>query len=60
MLAFLNLLREKYEGAEGYAQQYCGLTTEDIQTIRRNLLVNSKLQICAHLPSCARMRNYLS
>lgn len=43
MLAFLNLLREKYEGAEGYAQQYCGLTAEDIHTIRRNMLVNSKL-----------------
>lgn len=43
MLAFLNLLRQKYGGPEGYAAQFCGLSSEDIQTIRRNLLAYSKL-----------------
>jgi len=43
MLAFLNLLRQKYGGAEGYAEQFCQLSPEDIQSIRRNLLAYSKL-----------------
>ncbi|OCB85410.1 hypothetical protein A7U60_g7419 [Sanghuangporus baumii] len=38
MLAFLQMLREKYSGAEGYVQKCCGLSKADIETIRRNLV----------------------
>ncbi|KAL5527764.1 hypothetical protein ACEPAG_6565 [Sanghuangporus baumii] len=38
MLAFLQMLREKYGGAEGYVQKCCGLSKDDIKTIRRNLV----------------------
>ncbi|KAL5507879.1 hypothetical protein ACEPAH_5497 [Sanghuangporus vaninii] len=38
MLAFLQMLREKYSGAEGYVQKCCGLSKDDIETIRRNLV----------------------
>ena len=40
MLAFLNLLREKYGGVEKYVQDHCGLSNEDINIIRRNLLLS--------------------
>lgn len=43
MLAFMGMLREKYGGAEGYAQNVCGLSVEDVQVIRRNLVVKAKL-----------------
>ncbi|THH29670.1 hypothetical protein EUX98_g4526 [Antrodiella citrinella] len=39
MLAFLQLVQEKYGGAEGYLKQHAQLTDEDITTIRRNILV---------------------
>ena len=39
MLAFLDLLREKYGGAENYVQEYCGLSAEDVQIVKRNLLL---------------------
>lgn len=38
MYAFLDLLRDKYGGAEAYMQHYCGMSAEDIETIRRNLV----------------------
>ncbi|KAF7355628.1 hypothetical protein MSAN_01480100 [Mycena sanguinolenta] len=40
MLAFLDLLDEKYAGAEEYVRCFAGLSAEDIVTIRRNLLVS--------------------
>lgn len=39
MLAFLQLLRERYGGAEEYLKRYVHLTEDDINIIRRNLLV---------------------
>jgi hypothetical protein len=39
MYAFLDLLRDKYGGAEGYVQKYCGLSVEDVEIIRHNLVV---------------------
>ncbi|TFY60047.1 hypothetical protein EVG20_g7568 [Dentipellis fragilis] len=39
MLAFLQMFRERYGGAEGYLKQYCAFTDDDIATIRRNLVV---------------------
>ena len=45
MHAFLNLLREKYGGAETYVQKYCGMSAEDVETIRRNLVVLSQDQV---------------
>ncbi|OJA18919.1 hypothetical protein AZE42_07863 [Rhizopogon vesiculosus] len=42
MLAFLNLLEDKYGGVETYVKTYTGLTDEDLQTIRSNLVVPTK------------------
>ena len=39
MLAFLKLLRDKYGGVENYLSTYAGLSSQDIQQIRTNLLV---------------------
>lgn len=39
MLAFLQMLREKYGGVEEYLKRYVLLTDDDIVVIRRNLLV---------------------
>ncbi|KZT71481.1 hypothetical protein DAEQUDRAFT_736668 [Daedalea quercina L-15889] len=39
MLAFLTLLRDRYGGVEGYINTFAGLSPEDIQRIRTNLLV---------------------
>ncbi|KAK7060362.1 hypothetical protein VNI00_001127 [Paramarasmius palmivorus] len=41
MLAFLQLLEDKYGGAENYCLQYLNLTNDDITTIRNNLLTTS-------------------
>jgi hypothetical protein len=38
MTAFLNLLRDKYGGAEMYARQYMRLEDEDVAVIRKNLV----------------------
>ncbi|THH11937.1 hypothetical protein EW145_g314 [Phellinidium pouzarii] len=42
MLAFLDLLRNKYGGAEGYMQKFCSLSAEDVQEIRHNLTADTK------------------
>jgi len=39
MLAFLDLLDTKYSGVEEYIKRFCELNSEDIITIRHNLLV---------------------
>lgn len=38
MSATLDLLSEKYGGAEGYVKTYCGLSEEEIAIIRMNLI----------------------
>lgn len=38
MLATLEMLSEKYGGAEGYVKTYCGLSEEEIAMIRMNLI----------------------
>ncbi|KAG6335887.1 hypothetical protein ID866_3196 [Astraeus odoratus] len=38
MKAFLDLLEQKYGGVEGYVKNYCGLTDDDLATIRTNLV----------------------
>ena len=39
MRAFLRLVDEKYGGVEGYLKSYVELSDEDIDAIRRNLLI---------------------
>jgi len=41
MTSFLNLLQDKYGGAETYVKQYLSLSDDDIQTIRSNILVSN-------------------
>jgi len=41
MAATLKMIREKYGGAEGYLKSHTSLSDEDLQTLRRNLLVKS-------------------
>jgi len=45
MTAFLELLHNKYGGAEGYVKLYAKLSDEDVATIRRNLIVQSHFRI---------------
>lgn len=37
MLATLEIIREKYGGAEKYMTDICGLTKEQVESIRSNL-----------------------
>lgn len=39
MLATLKMIREKFGGAEQYITEKCGLTKEDVERIRSNLIV---------------------
>ena len=39
MFAFLKLLRDKYGGVENYLTTHVGLSSQDIEQIRANLLV---------------------
>lgn len=39
MLATLRMLKENYGGAEGYVTEKCGLTREEVDRIRSNLIV---------------------
>jgi hypothetical protein len=41
MLATLKMIREKYGGPEKYAIDKCGLTREDVDRIRSNLIVKA-------------------
>lgn len=38
MLAAIEMIRERYGGAEGYLQTSCGLAKEDLEKIRRNIV----------------------
>lgn len=37
MLATIEMIREKYAGAEGYLRKMCGFGDEDISEIRANI-----------------------
>jgi CRISPR/Cas system type I-B associated protein Csh2 (Cas7 group RAMP superfamily) len=39
MLATLKMIRETFGGAEGYVIEKCGLTQEEVEKIRKNLIV---------------------
>lgn len=41
MLATLGMIHEKFGGAEQYVIQKCGLTVEDVDRIRANLVVEA-------------------
>ena len=45
MLAFLNLLQEKYGGVRQYLKHHLGLTDEDIATIRSNILTTGNARL---------------
>jgi hypothetical protein len=38
MQAFVNMLGERYGGVKEYVRRTCGLTDQDIATVRQNLL----------------------
>ena len=38
MLASLGMLRRDFGGAEGYIKSYCGLSDEEVEQLRKNLL----------------------
>jgi len=38
MLAFLQMLRERYGGAEVYVKSHCGFSDDDIDIIRRHIV----------------------
>jgi hypothetical protein len=42
MRATLEMIKEKFGGAEGYVKKYMSLTDEDIQIIRKNLVVQGR------------------
>lgn len=39
MLATLEMIRKKFGGAEGYMIEKCGLTKDEVEKIRSNLIV---------------------
>jgi len=39
MRAFLNMMRERYGGAEAYVRDKCGMSVEDVANIRANMVV---------------------
>lgn len=38
MMATLQMIQSKYQGAENYLKQQCGFSDEDIHIIRSNIL----------------------
>jgi hypothetical protein len=43
MIQTLALIKLQYGGAEEYVQKICGLTLEDINIIRKRLLINESV-----------------
>ena len=41
MLAALEMLRQEHGSAEEYVLNHCGLSPEDVEQIRKNLIVDS-------------------
>lgn len=50
MLATLREVKEKFGSAEGYVLEKCGLTKEEVERIRKNLIVE-KPAVHEKLPS---------
>lgn len=42
MAAFLKVLHQTFGGAETYMVEKCGLTKEEVETIRKNLMVEKQ------------------
>ena len=42
MLATIEMIREKYGGAEGYLKAKCGLGVEDLEKIRANIVDDAR------------------
>lgn len=38
MLATLEMIKNKYGGAEGYLKQKCGFEDQDVERIRKNVI----------------------
>lgn len=38
MLATLDMIKNKFDGAEGYLKQKCGFEDQDIERIRMNII----------------------
>lgn len=38
MLATLDMIKNKYGGAEGYLKQKCGFEDKDVERIRKNVI----------------------
>jgi hypothetical protein len=41
MMSTLRVIREKFGGAEGYVIEKCGLTKEEVEKIKANLIVET-------------------
>ena len=41
MVATLNMIREKFDGADGYLKTYTSLTDADLSKIRQSLLIET-------------------
>ena len=41
MLATLAIIRKEYGSVEGFVRDRCGLTQEEIEQIRRNLIIET-------------------
>lgn len=39
MLVTLEMMRQNYGGAEAYVRSHCGLTKDDVERIRQNIVV---------------------
>lgn len=42
MMATLEMIRDKFGGAEGYMVEKCGLAKEQVEAIRKNLIVDDE------------------
>lgn len=40
MMLTLSLIRDNFGGVENYMTEYCGLTKEEVEKIRSNLIVD--------------------
>jgi len=45
MVATIEIIRQEYDGVEGYLKNKCGFSDEDITTMRANLVVEEKAYV---------------
>lgn len=45
MIAFLDLIRERYGGPAQYVKTHCDLSDDDVEVIRHNLLIEPKSKL---------------